>query len=122
DDEPDARDFLTMILSDRGADPRGASTVREALEALGPFHPDVLVSDIGMPDEDGYDLIRRIRAGTGDMRGVPALAVTAYAGAEDRRRAIGAGYQMYLAKPFDPDELIGAISHLAGRTPAPLHS
>jgi signal transduction histidine kinase/ActR/RegA family two-component response regulator len=122
DDEPDARDFLTMILSDRGADPRGAATVREALEALGPFHPDVLVSDIGMPDEDGYDLIRRIRAGTGEMRGVPALAVTAYAGAEDRRRAIGAGYQMYLAKPFEPDELIGAVSHLAGRTPAPLHS
>ncbi len=115
DDEPDARDFVAMILSGCGADPRAAATVREALDALDPFHPDVLVSDIGMPDEDGYDLIRHIRSDAGCMRGLPAIAVTACTGSDDRRRAIGAGYQMYLAKPFEPDELIGAISELAGR-------
>ena len=88
----------------------------EALKTLDDWRPDVLISDIGMPNGDGYDLIREIRQrdeATG--RWLPAAALTAYARAEDRMRAISAGYQMHVAKPVDPQELLTVIASLAGR-------
>jgi CheY-like chemotaxis protein len=77
--------------------------------------PDVLVSDIGLPDEDGYDLIRRVRA-VYSGRDLPAAALTAFARTEDRKRALLAGFQTHIAKPVDPVELTAAVASLAGRT------
>jgi CheY-like chemotaxis protein len=83
---------------------------------LAAFHPDVLVSDIAMAEEDGYSLLRRVRALPADGGGrTPALALTAYARAEDARRALRAGYQRHLGKPIDPKELIAAVANLGGR-------
>ena len=87
----------------------------KALEALGRSLPDVLVSDIGMPDQDGYDLIRRVRE-TVTAKQVPAIALTAFARPEDRRRALLAGFQSHVAKPVDPAELAAVVASLAGRT------
>ena len=114
DDDPSARDFMSMVLTECGATVSVAASAMEALDKLQLGTPDVLISDIAMPDADGYALIRRIRApDTGDRGLVPAIAVTAYAGAAGRRRALAAGYQIHLAKPFEPEELIGAVSGLA---------
>ena len=77
---------------------------------------DVLISDIGMPEEDGYELLRKIRSMEGAMRATPAIALTAFARPEDRRRALLAGFQMHLAKPIDPVELTVVVANLAGRT------
>jgi CheY-like chemotaxis protein len=91
------------------------TSVDEALDALERFRPHALVSDIAMPDRDGCDLIREVRS-RGPERGgeIPAVAVTAYARAEDRVRAITAGFQMHVAKPVDPDELIAIVASLTG--------
>ncbi len=113
EDEKDTRDLLVTALEQCGAEVTAADSVPEALAAFDRARPDVLVSDIGFPGEDGYSLIRKVRARNGG--GVPAAAVTAYAGAEDRRRALEAGFQTHLAKPVDPSELIAAVAHLAGR-------
>ena len=78
--------------------------------------PDVLVSDIGMPGEDGYTLIRRVRSMTGVNALVPAIALTAYARIEDRVKAIQAGFQLHLSKPVEPIELVAMVQSLAGRT------
>jgi hypothetical protein len=87
--------------------------VRDALESVETFRPAVLVADIGMPGEDGYSLIRRIRGGPqADMH---AVALTAYARPEDRRRALDAGFEMHLPKPVEPIELVSAVADLAGR-------
>jgi CheY-like chemotaxis protein len=119
DDEPDARELLRAILAQCGGDVIVAAHARAALEALERAPFDVLVSDIVMPDEDGYDLIRQVRA-RGDQRGgqIPALAVTAYARVEDRTAAISAGYQQHAVKPIEPAELAAAVATLAGRTVA----
>ncbi len=87
------------------------------MAAISLRQPHVIVSDIGMPLEDGYDLIRRVRA-LGPQRGgsVPAVALTAYARSEDRMRSVLAGYQMHIAKPVEPAELITMVASLAGRT------
>src|SRR5690606_14790654 len=104
EDEPDTRELLQTILERLGADVAAAGSYREALSAFEQRRPDVLLSDIGMPEKTGYDLIRAIRARGPDSGGaVPAAALTAYAGAEDRRRALEAGFQLHLAKPVDPD-------------------
>ena len=93
-----------------------AASAGEALEALRRRRPDVLVCDIGMPGEDGYALLARVRDLTAEEGGlVPAVALTAYARADDRRRALAAGYQAHLAKPVDPDELISLVARMAGR-------
>jgi signal transduction histidine kinase/ActR/RegA family two-component response regulator len=113
EDEKDTRDLLVMALSGCGAEVTAASSVPEALAAFDRRKPDVLVSDIGLPVEDGYSLIRKVRARNGNA--VPAAAVTAYAGAEDRRRALEAGFQTHLAKPVDPSELVATVARLAGR-------
>jgi signal transduction histidine kinase/ActR/RegA family two-component response regulator len=117
DDNGDAREFITMILEECGALVRAAGSVGEALAALDGTTPDVLIGDITMPGEDGYVLIERVRAAArGQGRTVPAIALTACAGAEDRRRALDAGYELHLPKPFEPVELISAVAQLAGRT------
>ncbi len=122
DDEADAREFIRAILAGCGAEVTAAASAASALGVLRRAQPDVLVSDIAMPDEDGYALVRQVRALGASAGGrVPALALTAYASAEDRQRVLGAGYQMHLAKPVEPADLVAAVAALAsGRTrPAP---
>jgi PAS domain S-box-containing protein len=116
DDDADARELLRSILAQSGASVRTAGSAAEALEQFESRQPDVLVSDIGMPGRDGYDLIRHIRARSSESGGhVPALALTAFARSDDRRRAIGAGFHMHLAKPVEPAELVTVVSSLAHR-------
>lgn len=114
DDEPDGRALIARILEGRGAKPACAASAAEALECFEREHFDVLLSDIGMPDMDGYELIRRVRARTPspDRDRLAAVAVTAYARAEDRQRSLLAGYQMHLAKPIEARELIAGIANL----------
>jgi hypothetical protein len=116
DDEPDARWLVQRLLEDCRAVVTTAASAAEALERLRAERPDVLVSDIGMPGEDGYSLIRKVRglgaAGGGD---VPAIALTAYARAEDRMKAMLAGFEQHVVKPVEPVELITLIAILAGR-------
>jgi len=117
DDEPDARELAKRVLSDQGALVVTAESAEEARRLLGSVRPDVLVADIGMPHEDGYSLIRSIRAlPESEARTVPAAAVTALARSEDRRRALLAGFQTHVAKPVDVVELIAVVATLAGRT------
>jgi CheY-like chemotaxis protein len=114
DDDADARQVVSMALSQCGARTVAASSTREALQVLAEFKPDVLVSDIGMPGEDGCALIRRIRAlGTGGLGDVPAIALTGYAQAADRRRALMAGFQKFVPKPVATAELAEVIRVLA---------
>ena len=111
DDDRDALDMLARLLGDAGAAVRTASSATEALTLLRWIQPDVLVSDLAMPDEDGYSLIRAVRAserGTG--RDTPALALTAYVRVQDRARAVAAGFNVFVEKPVDPDELISVIA------------
>ena len=111
DDENDAREWLVRVLADAGAQVRAARSAAEALDAFGHAPPDVLLSDIGMPEVDGYALIRRIRAlPVGEGGRTPAVALTAFARADDRQRALNAGYQMHIGKPVDQDELIAAVA------------
>ncbi len=112
DDEPDTLDVMAELLAMRGAEVATASSADQALEVLQRFDPDVLVSDISMPGRDGYDLIREVRTGRGPEE-LPAVAVTAFAGPEDRRRALDAGFQVHMAKPVDPGELVSVIARLA---------
>jgi signal transduction histidine kinase len=116
DDEPDSREFVSRILSEAGADVRTASSTAEAIRAVHDEPPDLLISDIGMPHADGFELIRLIRAlpagSGGDM---PAVALTAFARSEDRQRALVAGYQAHIAKPVQPMELAAEIARLARR-------
>jgi PAS domain S-box-containing protein len=112
DDEADARELLEHVLSGCQAEVALAASAAEALEAIDRFRPDVLVSDIGMPGEDGYELIRKARER--GFRG-PAAALTAFARAEDRRRALLAGFQIHLAKPVHPGELAAVVASLADR-------
>ncbi|HXH82260.1 MAG TPA: PAS domain S-box protein, partial [Candidatus Tectomicrobia bacterium] len=112
DDEPDARDLVASILERAGAAVAQAASAGEAVEAAESVAPDVLISDIGMPETDGYALIRTLRE---RGVGVPALALTAYARYEDRQRALGAGFQAYVAKPVDPGHLLRVVAGLAGR-------
>jgi two-component system, chemotaxis family, CheB/CheR fusion protein len=116
DDAPDARELMRAILAQCGAEVTVAATARVALEALEKAPFDVLVSDIAMPEEDGYDLIRNVRALDAARGGrIPALAFTAYARIEDRAAAIAAGYQQFATKPIEPAELAAAVATLAGR-------
>jgi PAS domain S-box-containing protein len=117
DDEADTRDYLTTLLKQSQADVLAVASVPAALEAVEHWKPDVLVSDIGMPEEDGYSLLQKLRSLAPEKGGkIPAAALTAYARAEDRRRAIQAGFQLHLPKPVDPSELITVVASLVGRT------
>lgn len=114
DDEPDALELVQRVLEEHGAEVVTAASAVEALDRIARRVPDVLVSDIGMPEVDGYDLVRRLRALPPEQGGeVPALALTAFARPEDRARAIAAGYDTHLKKPFDGTELCAAVARLA---------
>jgi len=113
DNEEDARGLVGMILQSRGATVTAVESAQQAIDAIRTRRPDVLLSDIGMPGEDGYALIRRVRQLTPAEPSLPAAAVTAYASAGDRAQAILAGYQAHLAKPIKPSELIAVVAALA---------
>jgi PAS domain S-box-containing protein len=117
DDEADARDLVKRVLADCNALVLTAGKADEALLLVERERPDVLVSDIGMPDVDGFELLRRIRA-LGQARGgkVPAIALTAFARSEDRTRALHAGFLVHVSKPIEPSELIATVASVAGRT------
>jgi len=107
DDDPETLDMLKFLLTQCGAEVTTATSVREAVQVLEHSRINVLVSDLAMPDEDGYDLIRQVRKrARGNM---PAIALSAYTGSEDRERALAAGFQLHLAKPIAPAELVSAL-------------
>src|SRR6266545_4828178 len=114
ENEPDSRLLFTLLLEESGAHVMAAASAGEALALLDTRTVDVIVADIGLPNEDGYAFIRKVRARKdGGPRQVPALALTAYARAEDRDRALASGYQMHVAKPVEPDQFIAAVASLA---------
>jgi PAS domain S-box-containing protein len=114
DDEADARALLMEILAGRGAEVRVASGMAEALSLLNEWRPDVLISDIGMPNGSGYDLIREVRRRDALGTRLPAVALTAYARPEDRVQALSAGFHMHVPKPIEPKELLAVIASLTG--------
>jgi signal transduction histidine kinase/ActR/RegA family two-component response regulator len=122
DDEPDAREMLDLMLKQHDADVKVTETARGALELMEQWKPDILVSDIGMPVEDGYSLIHQVRALKPERGGdTPAVALTGYASHADREQLLASGYQIHMAKPVEVDELVMAIARLSGRgveTPA----
>jgi hypothetical protein len=116
DDSADAREFITTVLEQYQAKVTAVPSVAEALETLEQLKPNVLVSDIGMPGENGYYLIRKLREIEAERGGnIPAVALTAYARDEDREQAIKAGFQMHLPKPVDPVKLAAVVANLATR-------
>jgi CheY-like chemotaxis protein len=120
DDAPDALDVLAVILRRAKADVTTAPSAHDGRRALQEIRPDLVISDIAMPDEDGYAFIRSLRALPPDRGGVtPAIALTAYAREEDRTRALAAGFQAHMSKPVEPDELIDLVARVAGANPAP---
>jgi signal transduction histidine kinase/ActR/RegA family two-component response regulator len=117
DDDVDTLETLMSLLQQYGADVRTASSAAGALAVLDVWTPDLIISDIGMPTEDGYSLIRKIRARPPERGGqVPALALTAYARVEDRLQVLAAGFQMHLPKPIEPSELLAVVSSLGDWT------
>ncbi len=116
EDEADSRDLLSVVLTTSGAEVATAESAAEALEKLKSEKFDVIISDIGMPDEDGFSLISKIRSLQNEQNfSVPAIALTAYARAEDRIKALRCGFQLHIAKPVESTELIAAVANLAGR-------
>ncbi|MBC8106874.1 MAG: PAS domain S-box protein [Anaerolineae bacterium] len=116
DDEPDGRDLVRRVLEECGAQVILAGSAQEALSLVKSQRPDMIVSDIGMPIEDGYELIRKVRQLSPEEGGkTPAAALTAFARAEDRTRALLAGYQTHIAKPVEPTELAASVASLATR-------
>ena len=115
DDETDAREMLSTALSSYGAEVQTLSTARAALKVIPLYEPRVLISDIGMPEEDGYVLIRQVRALASPHNKVPAIALTAYARPEDRMRALAAGYDEHVAKPAQPDTLATLVAKMIVR-------
>jgi PAS domain S-box-containing protein len=116
DDDADARELLAEVLRSRGVEVTVAASVDEAIAALDREVPDILLSDMAMPDRDGFDLIHAVRSRAPDRGGdVPAVAITAYARAEDSERAVASGFQVHLAKPVDLDRLLETVASLTGR-------
>ncbi|MDD1418155.1 response regulator [Dolichospermum sp. ST_sed1] len=116
DDDPDSRELVSMVIAQAGAEAITVASAAEFLNVLESFQPDVVVSDIGMPEVDGYMLLRQVRSLSPDQGGqVPAIALTAYAGEIDQQQAIAAGFQKHIAKPIEPDQLVVAIVSLLSR-------
>ena len=115
DDDADTLRLLTMALTRQHAKVTSVASAGEALKAVKANKPDVLISDIAMPDEDGYGLIRKIRALDNELQSIPAVAITAYAKEEDRNRALSSGFQAYLAKPVELKELVSVVAKAARR-------
>jgi hypothetical protein len=124
DDEADARDLVAMVLRANGADVATASNATEGIELVAANAPQILISDVGMPEMDGYELIRRVRTSTGTHGAqLPAIALTAYSREQDRRLALEAGFQTHVAKPVEPAELVRVVVGLikfVGRQSSPL--
>ncbi len=116
DDDVDSADVMKRMLAGRGAEVRTAASVTAAFELLRTFSPDVILSDIGMPGQDGYEFVRQLRDHS-CFAGIPAVAVTAFARVEDRTRALNAGFQSHIAKPVAAAELVAVV-----RSMAKLHS
>jgi len=113
DDDTDSRDFVAFVLEQDGAEVITASSALAVLQVLEQTKPDVLVSDIGMPDMDGYTLLRQLRTWSAEQGGkIPAIALTAFASNQDRQQALAAGFQMHLSKPINPEELVAVIVRL----------
>jgi PAS domain S-box-containing protein len=116
DDQPDARDLIRRVLEECAAEVITAGTAAEAVLLVAAHRPDVLITDIGMPDADGFELLKQVRALGPDRGGrVHAIALTAFARSEDRTRALRAGFQVHVAKPVDPSELVATVASVAGR-------
>jgi len=116
DDEADIRDLVAFILEQAGAEVTVATSASEALAALNQLLPDVLLCDVGMPEVDGYMLMRQLRALPPERGGlIPAIALTAYAGESNQKQALAAGFQLHISKPVEPEELVRAIAHLLAR-------
>ena len=121
DDDGDARDLLATVLLQRSAQVFAADRAAEAFELLERERPDVLISDIAMPEEDGYMLIARVRALPADRGGrTPAIAVTAYAGRADRKRALEAGFDAHFAKPIEIDNLVDTLVDIRAARDVPV--
>lgn len=117
DDNDDCLCIVTFILSDYQAQTKTATSVDEAIEAIEEWKPDIVISDIGMPDKDGYSLVTSIRNKEASMGGfLPAVALTSYAYPEDISEAIDAGFQEVICKPFEPDDLVAVVARLTGQT------
>jgi len=112
DDEADQRELLAAVLSMKEAEVRTAGGIAEAMRVMAAWRPEIVVADIAMPDGGGYELIRRMRS---EGIKTPTIAITAYAGDEDRIRALAAGFQMHLPKPVELYELVKSIASLTGR-------
>lgn len=120
DDEPDSRELLMTILTQCGSDVRCSDSAANAMQEVRDWNPDLLVSDIGMPIEDGYSLIRRVRKlKSKRAKDIPAVALTAYATDEDRLQALSAGYQIHVAKPIEPESFVSSIAAMLGRKSEP---
>jgi CheY-like chemotaxis protein len=119
EDEPDARLLLLILLERSGAEVTAVGSAAEGLAELGKVLPDIILSDIEMPGEDGYGFMKHVR-GLSDLRlsSIPAVALTAHARIEDRVAALSAGYDTHVAKPFEPAELLATISRLTSRRSA----
>jgi CheY-like chemotaxis protein len=116
DDEADTRDLLRAVMERCGCEATSVGSAAEALATLQQTNPDVLISDIGMPEEDGYTFIRKVRALPAERGGnTPAIALTAYARAEDRVRTLMAGFQVHVPKPIEPIELAAVVASLTRR-------
>jgi CheY-like chemotaxis protein len=116
EDDADARELVSTILEDAGAIVRSAESAQTGYDAVRGFQPQLLVSDIGMPGEDGYSLMRRVRAlgidGGGNM---PSVALTAFTRAEDRAKALDAGFTVHMGKPVNPNELVSTLKGLVSQ-------
>jgi CheY-like chemotaxis protein len=114
DDEPDVRELFSVLLTEYGAEVLTVASAAEVLATLASFQPDVLVSDIGLPEMDGYTLLQQVRSLPADKGGqIPAIALTAYARGEDRERCLACGFQQHICKPVDIEMLVQAVSNLA---------
>ena len=120
DDEPDAREAIAAVLAGCSAEVTAVATVREALATIERGAPQVVVSDIAMPSEDGYGFIVQLRRLPADRGGtVPVVALTAHAGLQERQRILAAGFDQYRAKPIEPQELAAGVSRMAARPSSP---
>lgn len=113
DDEADTLELLATILTQNGAEVRPQSSAREALETVKEWKPDVIISDLGMPEEDGYSFVKKLRALPPELGGtIPVVALTAYVGIKERTRVLSSGFQMYVPKPVEQSELLRALASL----------
>ena len=116
DDQQDTRELITVALMRYGADVRVADSADAAFKTIAEWQPHVIVSDIGLPEMDGYDLMRALRKVEGDGKRIPSIALTGYAGAIDESKALNAGYELHFSKPINLSELATAIARLAGKS------